>query len=171
MPRNKNRKIILVLGMHRRNFKGWGILNSLGVKMGEKLIRADWTNPLGHFEDVELDFRARKFGWKARFVPESIVYHKRGATSIQNPQLFNELLMRNILLVVERWYSVWDKIFFTLFWSVKILINTIEVIFKLDTIKNIAQRRKIVRDKLRYILMIWSKKFRSKFKGFQKTNK
>ena len=128
-------------------------------------------NFFAYVEDVELDFRARKIGWKARFVPESIVYHKGGATSIQNPQLFNELSMRNTLLVVGRWYSAWDKILLILRWSVEILINTIKVVFKLDTIENIAQRRKIIRDKLRYILMIWSKKFRSKFKDFQKTNK
>lgn len=47
-------KTIIVLGMHRSGTSMIaGILKILGINMGEKLLGADWSNPLGHFEDIE----------------------------------------------------------------------------------------------------------------------
>ncbi len=48
-------KTVIVLGMHRSGTSMVsGILDILGVKMGDEMIGSDWTNPLGHFEDVKI---------------------------------------------------------------------------------------------------------------------
>lgn len=60
------------------------------------LIRKDLILKLGgiifdprlflHFEDVDLSWRARIFGFKIKFCPKSIVYHKEGqSTGIHSP--------------------------------------------------------------------------------------
>ena len=47
-------KTIIVLGMHRSGTSlTAGILNALGVHLGEKLIGATASNPIGHFENAE----------------------------------------------------------------------------------------------------------------------
>ncbi|ABN70622.1 hypothetical protein Smar_1536 [Staphylothermus marinus F1] len=46
-------RTVVVLGMHRSDTSMIaGILNILGVYMGERLLGASWSNPLGHFEDL-----------------------------------------------------------------------------------------------------------------------
>ncbi|KSW10770.1 hypothetical protein CF15_08305 [Pyrodictium occultum] len=47
-------KTIIVLGMGRSGTSMVaGILHILGVNMGERLLGAHWSNPLGHFEDLD----------------------------------------------------------------------------------------------------------------------
>lgn len=47
-------KTIIILGMHRSGTSMVaGVLNILGVNMGKNLIGPDWSNPLGHFENIE----------------------------------------------------------------------------------------------------------------------
>lgn len=36
------------------------------------------------YEDLDLCWRAQRFGWKAYYVPNAIAYHKRGATTQKN---------------------------------------------------------------------------------------
>lgn len=52
-----------------------------------------------YFEDVDLNVRARKKGWKIKYVPESFIWHKN-ATSSGKPgsSLHNYYLTRNRLL-------------------------------------------------------------------------
>ena len=47
-------KEVIVLGMHRSGTSMIaGILESLGVDLGEDQLGKEWSNPLGHFEDVD----------------------------------------------------------------------------------------------------------------------
>ncbi len=53
------------------------------------------------FEDVELDWRARRFGWHARFAPEAVVYHERGGRGARRSSIVEELNWANRLLVTR----------------------------------------------------------------------
>lgn len=54
MPLNKNKQVI-VLGMHKSGTSITGkILEILNVKMGKELLKGDFSNPLGHFEDKKV---------------------------------------------------------------------------------------------------------------------
>ena len=45
---------VVILGMHRSGTSMIaGLLTRLGVHMGDKLVGACWSNPMGHFEDQE----------------------------------------------------------------------------------------------------------------------
>ncbi|HEX7368636.1 MAG TPA: glycosyltransferase family 2 protein [Candidatus Saccharimonadales bacterium] len=56
---------------------------------GASLYRMDMLREIGlfdedffaYYEDVDISFRAQLAGWKIRYVPEAIAYHKIGATS------------------------------------------------------------------------------------------
>ncbi|MFH1441734.1 MAG: glycosyltransferase [Candidatus Omnitrophota bacterium] len=37
-----------------------------------------------YYEDLDIAWRAYNFGWKAYFIPEAVVYHKRGGTARKN---------------------------------------------------------------------------------------
>lgn len=50
----KKIKTIVVLGMHKSGTSMIaGILEKLGVNIGKELLGSHWSNPLGHFENVE----------------------------------------------------------------------------------------------------------------------
>lgn len=50
----KQKKVVIVLGMHRSGTSMvTGLLNQLGVYMGDDLLPADENNPLGYYEDAE----------------------------------------------------------------------------------------------------------------------
>jgi len=58
-----------------------------------------------YYEDAELSWRAYKNGWKARYVPTSVVYHKGGGTSKKNKEFEREmgfLCARNWARAVRR---------------------------------------------------------------------
>lgn len=47
-------KTVIILGMHRSGTSlTAGVVNKLGVNVGERLLGKCWTNPLGHFEDED----------------------------------------------------------------------------------------------------------------------
>ncbi|MCK5061125.1 sulfotransferase [Candidatus Parcubacteria bacterium] len=50
----ENNKTVIVLGMHRSGTSAVaGVINSLGVSMGEKhFIKKDYKNPFGYYEDL-----------------------------------------------------------------------------------------------------------------------
>ncbi len=51
---HKIKKSVIVLGMHRSGTSMIsGILNILGIDMGKNLMDSHWSNPLGHFENLE----------------------------------------------------------------------------------------------------------------------
>ncbi len=54
-------KVVIILGMHRSGTSLIaGILHHLGVDMGRHLLGRSWSNPLGHFENIEfLDLNER----------------------------------------------------------------------------------------------------------------
>lgn len=78
------------------------------------LYRKDMLEEIGLFdesfdttyEDAELSWRAYKSGWKARFVPDAVVFHKRGKSIQRDYSIFNRLIlvsMRNSVITVERY--------------------------------------------------------------------
>lgn len=51
---NKQNKQIVVLGMHRSGTSTVArILSEVGINMGERLLGASSSNPMGHFEDAD----------------------------------------------------------------------------------------------------------------------
>lgn len=52
-----------------------------------------------YYEDVDLSFRAQLAGWKVRFTPEAIAYHKVGASSKKVPGLAVYNAFKNLPLV------------------------------------------------------------------------
>lgn len=68
-------------------------------------------------EDLELSWRAYKKGWKAKYVPESVVYHEGGGTSKKSKKLKHEmgfLFARNWAITVKRHATPAQKIVFVL---------------------------------------------------------
>ncbi len=68
-------------------------------------------------EDLELSWRAYKKGWKAKYVPSSIVYHEAGGTSKNSKKLKREmafLFARNWAITVKRHATPVQKIVFVL---------------------------------------------------------
>jgi GT2 family glycosyltransferase len=70
---------------------------------GAALYRAAALREVGPFdasffaylEDVDWGLRAQLAGWRARYVPESLVYHLGGATSGRTPERERYLVARN----------------------------------------------------------------------------
>lgn len=52
-----------------------------------------------YYEDVDLSFRAQLAGWKVRFTPEAVAYHKVGASSKKVPGLAVYNTFKNLPLV------------------------------------------------------------------------
>lgn len=70
------------------------------------------------YEDAELSWRAHKSGWKARFVPASIIYHKRGSTKQKDRNLMHRLetvnLLNNMTAAVKRHGTAGQKTLYAL---------------------------------------------------------
>ena len=56
-------RALIVIGMHRSGTSMvGGMLSAAGIRMGNRLIRADRANPHGYFEDADIvDFHGRLF--------------------------------------------------------------------------------------------------------------
>lgn len=70
-----------------------------------------------YYEDAELSWRAYRNGWKARYVPTSIVYHKGGGTSKRSKEFEREmgfLCARNWERTVKRHATPTQKFLFIL---------------------------------------------------------
>ncbi len=71
------------------------------------------------YEDAELSWRAYKHGWKAQYVPTSLVYHKRGASINKNKDISTKMglyYIKNVTMTVKRYATPLQKIQFTILW-------------------------------------------------------
>jgi GT2 family glycosyltransferase len=86
------------------------------------------------YEDAELSWRAHRRGWKAKFVPLSIVFHKRGATKRKDAQIYYQLEgprhLENVVRTVKRHGSVAHKLFFALYLLKTIIYKGVKEKFK-----------------------------------------
>ncbi|MBU1182523.1 MAG: glycosyltransferase [Proteobacteria bacterium] len=72
-----------------------------------------------YYEDAELSWRAYKAGWKAKYVPTSVVYHKRYGTFKKNKILQEEIRNQsilNIMRTIRRHATAKQKLRITLIW-------------------------------------------------------
>lgn len=84
-------------------------LNIVGACAGACLYRKEMLEDIGlfderygsYYEDAELSWRAYNKGWRAKFVPESIVLHHRGGTTRSEPRIEREMKVRYAMNVVE----------------------------------------------------------------------
>ena len=84
-------------------------LDIVGACAGACLYRREMLEEIGlfderygsYYEDAELSWRAYNRGWRARFVPESMVLHYRGGTTKSDPQIEREMKTRYAMNVVE----------------------------------------------------------------------
>jgi len=73
-----------------------------------------------YYEDVEFSLRARKSGWKVRYVPSSVVYHKAHGTSKTEPKFIESdigyklliLHLRNWIITIKEYGTIKQKFFF-----------------------------------------------------------
>ena len=80
------------------------------------------------YEDADLSWRAKKKGWKAVFVPRSVVYHKSGGTVTKDPETkkkFDELRLNNLIRLIKKNGNIIDKSLATVHWTVLVLRNSI----------------------------------------------
>lgn len=67
------------------------------------------------YEDAELSWRALVNGWKAKYCPMSIVYHKRGRTIKRSDEITGKMMLlsiRNSTTTVNRYGSLLQKFLF-----------------------------------------------------------
>ena len=67
------------------------------------------------YEDAELSWRAHKNGWKARYVPESIIYHKRGK-SINKKSVNSKMVLlqlQNMVKTSQKYGNSREKLLFS----------------------------------------------------------
>ena len=72
-----------------------------------------------YFEDAEMSWRAYRRGWKAHYVPLSVVYHKGRASLGMNKEVrdnFQEHLDRNFIKMVKLHATSSQKAWATLLW-------------------------------------------------------
>ena len=104
-----------------------GQLGVLGGCAGASLYRKEMFEEIGlfdesygiYYEDAELSWRSNRRGWKARFVPKSIVYHVRGGSTSGNKGLREELRRRgalNAVRMVKRYATLKQRIRISLIW-------------------------------------------------------
>ena len=65
-----------------------------------------------YYEDVDLSFRAQLAGWKVRYTPKAIAYHKVGASSQKVPGLAMFNTFKNLPLVLIK--NVPGRLFWTI---------------------------------------------------------
>lgn len=100
-------------------------LDIMGIGGASGLYKREMLEEIGLFdesfftycEETELSWRANKKGWKARYVPASVVYHKGSGTSKKSKELEREmgfLWMRNWARTVKRHATPIQKFLFIL---------------------------------------------------------
>lgn len=87
----------------------FGASGAVVLHRRQMLDEVAWHTPAGpqvltealfaYFEDVELDWRARRFGWTAWFEPAAIATHERGGLGERRSPFVDELNWANRLLV------------------------------------------------------------------------
>lgn len=81
-----------------------------GATGGAYLARTKMYDDIGYYdlamfmyyEDVDLSFRAQLAGYKIRYTPEAIVYHKRGASSDTVPGLATYHTFKNLPILFTK---------------------------------------------------------------------
>ena len=83
-----------------------------------------------YYEDSEFSWRAWKNGWKAKFVPDAIIYHKGRATTYQNEEIakkFKTLDYKNLVWTVRNYGTYKNKILLTLVFAKGMFAHWIRV--------------------------------------------
>ena len=83
------------------------------------LLREDF---FAYYEDVELSMRARKYGWKIKYSPKSVIYHKGHGTSGVAPKFIKDefryrlliIHLRNSMITVYGYLKIYKKLSFTI---------------------------------------------------------
>jgi len=102
-------------------------LDVIGACAGACLYKRKMLEEIGlfdesfgsYYEDAELSWRAYKAGWKAKYVPTALVYHKRYGTSGKNKALEKEIKSQailNIIRTIRRHATAKQKLRITLIW-------------------------------------------------------
>jgi len=81
------------------------------------LLREDF---FAYYEDVELSLRARKHGWKIKYSPKSMVYHKGHGTSGVAPKYIKDefryrlliIHLRNSMITMFEYLEIHEKLLF-----------------------------------------------------------
>lgn len=100
-------------------------LDIVGACAGACLYRKEMLEEIGlldesygsYYEDAEFSWRAYNRGWRAKFVPESIVLHHRGGTTKSDPTFEKEMKRRcamNMAETVRRHATLSEKLIFSL---------------------------------------------------------
>ncbi len=90
-----------------------------------------------YYEDAELSWRAYKNGWKARYVPTSIVYHKGGGTRKKSKEFEREmgfLCLRNYIRTVKRHATPAQKFVFILVFTKIAVMSQIGMMIRRNNI-------------------------------------
>ena len=108
-----------------------------------------------YYEDAELSLRARSYGWKARYVPEAIVYHMRQASS-KNDVFLKEQLRKqsvvNLVKLIQRYASLPQFLAVSFFWFKEALQKEMKSLF--------LGSRKGNNDYWQRLQLLWSKRFK-----------
>ena len=89
----------------------FGVSGALALYRREMLDDVAWQHPDGrrewltedlfaYFEDVELDWRARRLGWTAWYEPAAVATHERGGAGVRRTPTVEALNWANRLLVI-----------------------------------------------------------------------
>jgi len=135
-------------------------LEVVGGCAGAALYRREMLDEIGlfdeqfgfNYEDVELSWRAYRYGWKARYVPQAIVYHLRSGSVKDNSQLQEELRYRgmlNLIRTIKRHANIKQKIWVTLIWIKEASRQRIYLLFK---------GKEMGSDYLERLKLLWLKK-------------
>lgn len=100
-------------------------INIIGACGAAALYKREMLEEIGllreeffaYYEDSELAWRAWKNGWKAKFVPNAVIYHKGRATSYQNEKnarKFKTLDYQNLVWTVKNYGSCRSKVLLSL---------------------------------------------------------
>jgi len=93
----------------------------IGAKGAASLYKGRMLNEIGLFdeeyvttyEDAELSWRANILGWRAKYVPTSVVYHQSGKTIKRDKTILNKHIFlgaSNIITTVQRYGSYSQKL-------------------------------------------------------------
>jgi GT2 family glycosyltransferase len=149
-----------------------------GASGGASLYRISMLKEIGlfdedffaYYEDVDLSFRAQLAGWKVRFVPKAIAYHKIGVTSSRLKGFTTYQTMKNQPVVVFKnvprkylWRITWRFVIaHTLFFLRACTRGQGRIAFKGDAdgtrllFKNFGTRRRIQKSRKVSDEYIWS---------------
>ena len=91
-------------GRYDRPVDVWGWCGGAVLLRGEYLADVGWFDErlFLYWEDVDLSWRGARRGWRYRYVPDSVVRHRHGASMGDRSARFEFLNQRNRLVVLAR---------------------------------------------------------------------